>query len=32
METDWAENRAKLGNDGIRNALGKVLDSVYSTA
>jgi outer membrane protein assembly factor BamC len=31
METDWAENRAKLGNDGIRGALGKVLDSVYST-
>lgn len=32
METDWAENRAKLGNDGIRSVLGKVLDSVYSTA
>lgn len=32
METDWAENRAKLGNDGVRNLLGKVLDSLYSTA
>ena len=31
METDWAENRAKLPNDLIRNALGKVLDSFYST-
>jgi outer membrane protein assembly factor BamC len=25
METDWAENRAKLPQDFIRNALGKVL-------
>ncbi|HEY0824468.1 MAG TPA: outer membrane protein assembly factor BamC, partial [Ramlibacter sp.] len=32
METDWAENRAKLPQDFIRNAIGKVLDSVYSTA
>ncbi len=32
METDWAENRAKIGNDFIRNMLGKFLDSVYSTA
>ncbi len=32
METDWAENRAKLPQDGIRSALGKVLDSLYSTA
>jgi len=31
METDWAENRAKLPQDFIRNALGKVLDSLYST-
>lgn len=31
METDWAENRAKLPQDFIRNTLGKVLDSVYST-
>jgi outer membrane protein assembly factor BamC len=32
METDWAENRAKIPQDFIRNAIGKVLDSVYSTA
>jgi outer membrane protein assembly factor BamC len=32
METDWAENRAKLPQDIIRNTLGKVLDSLYSTA
>ena len=32
METDWAENRAKIGNDMIRNLLGKVIDSLYSTA
>lgn len=32
METDWAEDRAKLPQDMIRSALGKVLDSVYSTA
>ncbi|HUR90823.1 MAG TPA: outer membrane protein assembly factor BamC [Ramlibacter sp.] len=32
METDWAENRAKIPQDFIRNVLGKVLDSVYSTA
>lgn len=31
METDWAENRAKIGNDFIRNMLGKVVDSLYST-
>ncbi|MFT3720234.1 outer membrane protein assembly factor BamC [Pseudorhodoferax sp.] len=31
METDWAENRAKLPQDFIRNTLGKVLDSFYST-
>ena len=32
METDWAENRAKLPQDFIRNSLGKVLDSLYSTS
>ena len=32
METDWAENRAKLPQDFIRNSLGKLLDSLYSTA
>lgn len=31
METDWAENRAKIPQDFIRRALGKVLDSIYST-
>ena len=32
METDWAENRAKLPQDFIRNTLGKIVDSLYSTA
>jgi len=32
METDWAENRAKLPQDIIRGTLGKVFDSLYSTA
>jgi len=31
METDWAENRAKLPQDFIRQTLGKVFDSLYST-
>jgi outer membrane protein assembly factor BamC len=31
METDWAENRAKLPQDFIRKAIGKALDSLYST-
>lgn len=31
METDWAENRAKIPGDIIRNTLGKLLDSLYST-
>jgi outer membrane protein assembly factor BamC len=31
METDWAENRAKIPQDGVRAALGKLLDSMYST-
>jgi len=31
METDWAENRANLPQDFIRNMLGKFLDSIYST-
>jgi outer membrane protein assembly factor BamC len=31
METDWAENRAKIGGDIIRNTIGKLLDSLYST-
>ena len=31
METDWAENRAKLPQDFVRNALGKVFEALYST-
>ncbi|NMF90535.1 outer membrane protein assembly factor BamC [Aromatoleum petrolei] len=31
METDWAEDRAKIPQDFIRSALGKVLDGVFST-
>jgi len=32
METDWAENRAKIPMDPIRGVLSKVVDSLYSTA
>jgi outer membrane protein assembly factor BamC len=32
METDWAENRAKIPMDAIRSTLGKIFDSLYSTA
>jgi outer membrane protein assembly factor BamC len=32
METDWAENRAKIPQDFIRNSLGKIFDSLYSTS
>lgn len=31
METDWAENRAKIPQDFLRNSLGKIFDSLYST-
>ena len=31
METGWAENRAKIPQDFIRNTIGKVLDGLYST-
>ena len=31
METDWAENRAKIPQDIIRQTIGKVFDSLYST-
>ena len=31
METDYAENRAKLPQDFLRATLGKLLDSLYST-
>ena len=32
METDWAENHAKIPQDVIRNSLSKLFDSFYSTA
>jgi outer membrane protein assembly factor BamC len=32
METDWAENRAKIPQDAIRSVLSKVMDGLYSTA
>jgi outer membrane protein assembly factor BamC len=32
METNWAENRAKLPQDVIRKSIGTLLDSVYSTS
>ncbi len=31
METDWAENRAKLPQDWVRSSIGRVLDGLYST-
>lgn len=31
METDWAENRAKIPTDGLRRLLGGLLDSLYDT-
>jgi outer membrane protein assembly factor BamC len=32
IETEWAENRAKLPQDFIRRSIGKLLDGVYSTS
>jgi len=32
METDWAENRAKIPQDFVREFLGKILDQLYSTS
>jgi len=32
LETDWAENRAKLPQGGVRGFFSRALDSVYSTA
>jgi outer membrane protein assembly factor BamC len=32
METDWAENRAKLPQDLLRSTIGKVFENLYSTA
>ena len=31
METDWAENRAKIAQDWIRSTIGSALDSMYDT-
>ena len=31
MQTDWAENRAKIPQDIIRRTIGKVFDSAYDT-
>jgi outer membrane protein assembly factor BamC len=31
METNWAENRSKIPQDILRQTLGKVFDSAYST-
>ncbi len=31
METEWAENRAKLPEDFVRRTIGRVFDSLYST-
>ena len=31
METDWAENRAKIAQDWIRSTIGGALDSVFDT-
>ena len=31
METDWAENRAKLPQDFIRSTIGRLFENLYST-
>jgi outer membrane protein assembly factor BamC len=31
IETDWAENRAKIPKSGIRSILGKVMDGLYES-
>jgi outer membrane protein assembly factor BamC len=31
LETDWAENRAKVPQDIIRSTIGRVFDNLYST-
>lgn len=31
METDWAENRAKIPQDFIRSTIGRLFDGLYST-
>ncbi len=32
METDWAENRAKIDQGMVRRFLGKIVDNLYSTS
>ncbi|MBI4290148.1 MAG: outer membrane protein assembly factor BamC [Betaproteobacteria bacterium] len=32
METDWAENRAKIPQDFIRNTIGRFIEGAYSTS
>jgi outer membrane protein assembly factor BamC len=32
METDWAENRAKIPQDWLRKTLGALIDQIYSSA
>ncbi len=31
IETEWAENRANIPQDGIRSVIGKVFDNMYSS-
>ncbi len=31
LETDWAENRARIADDPVRRVIGKVFDSLYSS-
>ncbi len=31
LETNWSENRAKLGEDGLRSLVGSVMDKLYDT-
>ena len=31
METDWAENRAKIPQDIVRRSVGRILDSLYDS-
>lgn len=32
LETDWAENRARLPNDIVRGTIGRLFDSAFSTS
>lgn len=31
LETNWSENRAKLGQDGLRKLVGRLVDNLYDT-